>query len=510
MKVFDENIPQNVKSGTSLAVNGRRVVTAKRSALGEITNKTSTAIGQPVVKKTAPTATLNAATSSVSAVPSQTNVATSQLPSAVPQVNVAAAQQPKQLIDPSNVRRVPLVSAANNAKKQAAVPSMAAPTLMKMETSVPFAVKQVSVKPTAADAFTIYQEFEEDEIEDDDLSQSETSQDESSLIEEDDEVELENIEPMDIEQVQILGRSQVKDAMSHIPSFPSASLVYSGLPKPQFDMMFDQDDILDIDAGDMDDPQFCTEYVSLIFHYLREKEMRDRVNPNYMDRQVDITRKHRTILVDWLSEVCTRFKLLTETMFICVNIVDRFLQYKSVSKQKLQLVGVTALLIACKFEEIYTPEVEDFIYITDQAYTRDDLLKMERLILMTLDFNLSTPTPLHFLRRFSRAAQSNSKIHTLSKYLAELSLLEAKLLQFLPSMVAAASVYIARKMTHQSPVWTSTLQYYSGYSAADILPCVQELNAVLKKQPSSSYKAIAVKYSSQQLLSVALIPPLDC
>lgn len=179
-----------------------------------------------------------------------------------------------------------------------------------------------------------------------------------------------------------------------------------------------------------------------------------------MERQVDITDKHRMILIDWLAEVAVKFKLLTETMFLSVNIIDRFLQYKAVARQKLQLVGVTAMLIASKYEEIYTPEVNDFIWISAKAYTREEMLKMERLILLTLDFNLNIPTPLHFLRRFSKAARSDSKIHTLSKYLTELSLLEYKMLKYPPSIIAAAAVYISRSMLPAEvagPVWVCTM-----------------------------------------------------
>ena len=126
---------------------------------------------------------------------------------------------------------------------------------------------------------------------------------------------------------------------------------------------------------------------------------------------------------------------------------------KAVARQKLQLVGITAMLLASKYEEIYTPEVRDFIWITAKAYTREEVLNMERNILVTLNFNLSTPTPLHFLRRFSKAARSDSKIHTLSKYITELSLLEYKMLEYLPSQIAAAAVYISRKMCGISPLW---------------------------------------------------------
>ena len=68
------------------------------------------------------------------------------------------------------------------------------------------------------------------------------------------------------------------------------------------------------------------------------------------------------------------------------------------TRSKLQLVGVAAMLVAAKYEEIYAPEVKDFVYITDRAYTEREILKMEIKILAVLNFDLGRPLPLHFLR----------------------------------------------------------------------------------------------------------------
>ena len=85
----------------------------------------------------------------------------------------------------------------------------------------------------------------------------------------------------------------------------------------------------------------------------------------------------RSILVDWLVEVHLKFKLVPETLYLTVNIIDRYLSLTSVTRPKLQLVGVTALLIASKYEEIYPPELRDLVYICDRAYSKSEILKME-------------------------------------------------------------------------------------------------------------------------------------
>lgn len=89
-----------------------------------------------------------------------------------------------------------------------------------------------------------------------------------------------------------------------------------------------------------------------------------------MKSQPDINDKMRAILVDWIIEVHLKFKLQPETLFIAINIMDRYLEKVRVEKGYLQLVGVTALMIAAKYEEIYPPEVKDFVFITDKAYMK--------------------------------------------------------------------------------------------------------------------------------------------
>eukprot|EP01114_Cavostelium_apophysatum_P023216 TRINITY_DN8681_c0_g1_i1.p1 TRINITY_DN8681_c0_g1~~TRINITY_DN8681_c0_g1_i1.p1 ORF type:complete len:455 (+),score=90.38 TRINITY_DN8681_c0_g1_i1:36-1367(+) len=269
------------------------------------------------------------------------------------------------------------------------------------------------------------------------------------------------------------------------------------------------DSIADIDASDHDDPQFCTEYVPYIFAYLREKEIADKVSSTYMSKQTEITPRHRAVLVDWMADVAAKFNFLSETLFLSIAILDHFLQQKAVAKSKLQLVGISAMLIASKYEEILTPEINDFVWITANSCTREELLKNEKLILTTLDFTINFASPLHFLRRFSKAAFSESKTHTLSKYLIEVSSLEYNLLQYLPSKVAAAAVYLSRKMCRITPSWTSTLVHYTGYKESDIIGCARDLNELLKGQATSKYQATRSKYSAEKFFSVAEMQLVD-
>ena len=141
------------------------------------------------------------------------------------------------------------------------------------------------------------------------------------------------------------------------------------------------------------------------------------VKADYLADQTEILPKMRGVLIDWLIGVHLQFHLLQETLYTTVAILDRYLQHdvKKISRSKLQLVGVASMLIAAKYEEIYAPEVKDFVYITDRAYTERDVLKMEIRVLSVLNFNLGRPLPLHFLRRASKAGGVEAATHTLAK-----------------------------------------------------------------------------------------------
>ena len=213
--------------------------------------------------------------------------------------------------------------------------------------------------------------------------------------------------------------------------------------------------ILDLDAEDVDDPLMVSEYVTEIFEYLSELEVATQPHADYMDHQEDLEWKMRGILVDWLIEVHTRFRLLPETLFLAVNIIDRFLSAKVVQLDRLQLVGVTAMFIASKYEEVLSPHVANFRHVADDGFTESEILSAERYVLSALNYDLSYPNPMNFLRRISKADSYDIQTRTLGKYLMEISLLDHRFMEYLPSQVAAASMYLARKILERGE-WVRT------------------------------------------------------
>eukprot|EP00798_Chlamydomonas_sp_ICE-L_P005764 gene5764-6061_t len=237
-------------------------------------------------------------------------------------------------------------------------------------------------------------------------------------------------------------------------------------------------DWVDADLMNRDDPQSCSDYSWKIFMHMREAEMTRRANPMYLETfQADVNSKMRAILVDWLVEVAEEYKLCADTLYQTINYLDRFLSVCKINRNKLQLVAAACMWVASKYEEIYPPSAADFVYITDNTYTRDQVLQMEEAVLKILDYELTVPTAKLFLRRLLQVCNPDELLHYLSNYLTEVSLLDHNMLQFLPSEIAAASVYLSNLILQRQP-WDGTLQHFSMYSSKEIRKCVKALAAL--------------------------------
>ncbi|KAM8808756.1 cyclin-A2 [Eudromia elegans] len=249
------------------------------------------------------------------------------------------------------------------------------------------------------------------------------------------------------------------------------------------------------------------DYAGDIHRYLREMEVKCKPKMGYMKKQPDITNNMRAILVDWLVEVGEEYKLQNETLHLAVNYIDRFLSSMSVLRGKLQLVGTAAMLLASKFEEIYPPEVAEFVYITDDTYTKKQVLRMEHLILKVLSFDLAAPTINQFLTQYFLHEQTCAKVESLSMYLGELSLIDADpYLKYLPSVIAAAAFHLAG-YTITGQTWPESLCKVTGYTLENIKPCLMDLHKTYLKAAQHTQQSIREKYKSTKYHGVSLIDP---
>ncbi|KAJ3003164.1 G2/mitotic-specific cyclin [Thoreauomyces humboldtii] len=251
------------------------------------------------------------------------------------------------------------------------------------------------------------------------------------------------------------------------------------------------------------------EYADDIFEYMRNLEKTTMPDPDYMETvQNSVTWQQREVLVDWLIEISHCISIQPETLFTAVNILDRFMSQRAVSEKKLQLVGLAALFIACKYEEVQAPAIKTLLYYTDGAVSYDSLLAAERYILKVLRFGimaslcfrLSYPSPMSFLRRCSKADDYDQTTRILAKYFMEITLLDHIFLSTHPSKVAAAAMYLARDATRKGE-WSDVLNFYSGYTEDELYPVVEDMRSYLQKGPS---RALFKKYSSKRYNKAAL------
>ncbi|XP_049398408.1 G2/mitotic-specific cyclin C13-1-like isoform X2 [Solanum stenotomum] len=268
-----------------------------------------------------------------------------------------------------------------------------------------------------------------------------------------------------------------------------------------------------------DDPQMCSAYASDIYDYLHQMEIekKRRPLPDYLEKvQKDVSANMRGVLVDWLVEVAEEYKLLSDTLYLTVSHIDRFLSMNVIPRQRLQLLGVSSMLIAAKYEEIKPPHVKDFCYITANTFTKKDVVKMEASVLQSLKFEMGSPTAKTFLRRFTRVAQEDVKnpdlqFEFLGYYLAELSLLDYNCVKFLPSLVAAAVIFLSRfTLQPKSHPWSLALQRCSGYRAADLKECVLIVHDLQLSRRGSALAAVRDKYKLHKFKCVStLSSPLE-
>lgn len=215
-----------------------------------------------------------------------------------------------------------------------------------------------------------------------------------------------------------------------------------------------------------------------------------------MDTQAEIQWSMRSVLMDWLIQVHQRFSLLPETLFLCVNYIDRFLSKKVVSLGKLQLVGATAIFVAAKYEEINCPSIGEIVYMVDGGYSSEEILKAERFMLSMLQFELGWPGPMSFLRRISKADDYDLETRTLAKYFLEVTIMDERFVGSPPSFVAAASHAVSRFMLGKGD-WSPAHVYYSGYTWNQLKPLVS-LVIECCENAQKHHAAVFEKYSDRR------------
>ena len=225
-----------------------------------------------------------------------------------------------------------------------------------------------------------------------------------------------------------------------------------------------------------------------------EKTLEFRIQPNFMKNQKDINCRMRAIIVNWIIEVHDRFKLLPDTLFLSVIIFDRYMSIiNNIDKNKLQLIGVTSLLIACKYEEIFSPEMRDFVCILDREYERDDLMMEENNILKLLKFEVIYPSSLRYYEILRIEFGIEEKYYKYGNYLLELTLLDCKFSKYSQAVIATTVCFMVMKLVQKVNI-QKFMNYNIKISEKEIMDCLIDICFLVEYIDGSIYPSINKKY----------------
>ena len=252
-------------------------------------------------------------------------------------------------------------------------------------------------------------------------------------------------------------------------------------------------------------------YDILVNLFKEEKSMTNNINPNYFGYQKEINQSMRSILIDWLIDVHDKLNFKQETLYITIYIIDSFLSKKIIERRKFQLLGITALLIASKLNEIDIRRIGDYVIITDNAYTKDDIKKMEEEIAQTFNFNFLVPSPLSFFEIISKISgiSDDKDKSDFGEFLIQSFLIDFRSLNYSYSIIAYASCFIIMKickMNNYQFFYDNIFFFGKNNNLYDnnanfnlIIECANNIYEIIRELSNSNYKSTFTKYSKHNI-----------
>jgi len=245
------------------------------------------------------------------------------------------------------------------------------------------------------------------------------------------------------------------------------------------------------------------DYHQEIFIYYKESEKKFPICSSFIISQPEITERLRKIMIDWMIKLHTALQLQPETLYLSINIMDRYLSVSQVRKDIYQLIAVSSVLAASKYEEVYPPLIDDFLTVTRNLFSRQQIVKMEYILLATLSYELSVPTSLQFMRHYLLYIETDEIYLALSHLLLESTLMDTLFYTLLPSQVAAGVIFLTN-ITQLYPPWSNTLTELTGYSIEMVRPWASLVrNHFLRLKSSTTLKGLMKKYTTEDLFQVA-------
>lgn len=254
---------------------------------------------------------------------------------------------------------------------------------------------------------------------------------------------------------------------------------------------------------DFDDPRQLAEYIPDLYMQLKKREWRSQVQTTYLQQQKDINGAMRAILIDWLIDVHRKYRLQRTTLFLAVNLLDRYLQMRQVVRKRLQLVGVVSLWVASKYEEIYPLDLSDLEFCCDGACSKEDMKKQETALMVALDFRVDTPTVSHFADFYEIANGCVSRHKHLMQYILEWALLDSEMSTYLPSQLVAAATFLSNKLLGMEEPWCPTMSNFTFFDEEALKELSSQMLRHLREARTNRRQAIMRKYSTPMFSDVA-------
>lgn len=258
-----------------------------------------------------------------------------------------------------------------------------------------------------------------------------------------------------------------------------------------------------------EDAVILQEYGKDIWRYLFKQEINCFwPKPNYMLKQKQLTYEMRSILIDWLVAVAHEYEIQEQTIYLSVNYIDRFLCTMSVVREKFQLLGAAAMMLAIKVEEVVALDAQEWVQLTGQAYNSRQIVRMEQLLLNVLKFDLNPPTVINYVQLICALFGLDKQTLYLAMFLLELTLLEEDFLEHLPSKLAVSSVVLARYMLNKRNPYFLKLELSCGYNFHQLKPVIVKQHRAFEDSPTKQLQSIQNKYKTDKYGCVANITPL--
>ncbi|XP_078341323.1 G2/mitotic-specific cyclin-B-like [Crassostrea virginica] len=236
-------------------------------------------------------------------------------------------------------------------------------------------------------------------------------------------------------------------------------------------------------------------YARDIYSYLQTVEKRWQIPEDFLDSG-EIKPKTRSILMDWFIQVQVYLELLDTTLHMAVMFVDRFLSIQQITASSLQLLGITCILIAAKYYERFPPQVADLVFLTDNTYKVNQVFTMERIVLRKFGFDLNSTDPVSTMEHFLQIANADRMTKEMAKYVLDLTITCHSFCSVRSTLIAAASVYTARRICVEDKAWTAGLEHFSAYTERDLIGCVKEMLRMLIQAPEAKLQAARKKHAA--------------